>query len=309
MRNDNNNYTYKLRSIGLAAIIAFSVLIMAVPAGAAAGSGLSSGYTSGTSGDHGVALTATDDGDATDTVQKVVMTASTAIFEVSDLQAPASAVQGETITVNATVTNVGNETGSTTAEFVFASDVLLNQTVTLGGGNATGVSFRVPTGAVSPGTYEHGVAAGESVLTANITIQQPATFGVSNLQAPATAVQGETIEVSGTVENTGDVSGTAIVEISFNGSVMSTQQLTLGSGESVSTSANVSTAGFDAGSYTYSISIGDAVQTSEVTLEEGQDDTADGDEGETITPGQPGFGLGIALIALLTVVLFARRRV
>jgi len=74
-------------------------------------------------------------------------------FEVSGLSAPASATLGETVTVTATVTNAGSVEGSTLAELVFAGDVLLNQSVTLGPGNAMEVSFEVPTSGIDPETY------------------------------------------------------------------------------------------------------------------------------------------------------------
>jgi PGF-CTERM protein len=188
-------------------------------------------------------------------------------FEVSDLSAPASAVQGETITVNATVSNVGDIQGSTTAEFVFDGDVLLNQSVELGPGNATDVSFNVPTGEVPPGTYEHGVQAGDSIRTANITIQQPAIFEVSNLQAPASAVVGDIITVNATVSNVGGVADTTDAEFVFAGSALLNETVSLDAGNSTQVSFDVPTAGIASGTYEHGVRAGSGSQFADITIE------------------------------------------
>jgi PGF-pre-PGF domain-containing protein len=118
-----------------------------------------------------VGLRVTDNDSAIDTVRKTLTVLAPANFSVSGLSAPASAVQGETITVNATVSNVGGGQGTTDVEFVFAGDVLLNQTVVLDAGNSTPVNFAVPTDGLGLGTYEHGVQAGGGSQFADITIE------------------------------------------------------------------------------------------------------------------------------------------
>jgi PGF-CTERM protein len=227
-----------------------------------------------------------------------------ATFEVSNLDAPASAVQGETITVNATVANVGDVQGSTTTEFVFAGDVLLNQSVTLGAGNATDVSFDVPTDGVAPGTYEHGVRAGDSFLTANITIQQPATFEVSNLQAPASAQQGASINVSAVVTNVGDVRGSITAAFEFNGTVLLNETITLDPGNATNVSFQVSTTDIATGNYTHRVVAGSSSESAPITISAANET----DTPQRISPGQPGFGVGVAVAALLALLVLARRR-
>jgi PGF-CTERM protein len=309
-------------------------------------------------------------------------------FSVSDLSAPASAVQGETITVSATVSNVGDVVGTTDAEFVFAGDVLLNQTVTLGGGNSTQVSFDVPTADVPAGTYEHGVQAGGDSRFANITIQQPATFEVSDLSAPASATAGETIVVNATVSNAGDIGGTTDAEFVFAGDVLLNQTITLGGGNSTQVSFDVPTTDIPGGTYKHGVRAGNSFSTAQInlnvpptasfstsvdTVEVNETVTLDGanstdpdgtitsyewdldgngvfddatgstavvtfsttgeqvvelrvtddngatdtatvvlnvtERSDTVSQDAPGFGVGVALAALLTVVLFARRRI
>ncbi|WP_139173652.1 carboxypeptidase-like regulatory domain-containing protein, partial [Natrialba sp. SSL1] len=102
-------------------------------------------------------------------------------FEVDDLAAPDSAEQGEEITVNATVTNTGEQEDTRTAFYFppgtdFGPDVIdsqpeLAETVTLEGGESTTVEFTYEIGADDePGEYEHGISADE-VESTTITIE------------------------------------------------------------------------------------------------------------------------------------------
>jgi PGF-CTERM protein/surface glycoprotein (TIGR04207 family) len=220
-------------------------------------------------GEKTVGLRVTDSSGATDTVRKnlTVVAPGTANFSVSGLSAPASAVQTDTITVNATISNVGDLEGTTDAEFVFAGDVLFNQTVTLGAGNATDVSFDVPTAGVAPGTYEHGVQAGNGSQFANITLQQPATFGVSNLSAPPNATAGDTITVNATISNVGDVEGTTDAEFVFAGDVLLDESVTLGPGNTTDVSFDVPVEGIPADTYEHGVQAGNGSQLADITIQ------------------------------------------
>ncbi|SEQ53355.1 beta-sandwich domain-containing protein [Natrinema salaciae] len=142
-------------------------------------------------------------------------------FEVSDLEAPETATQGETIVVNATITNTGDRTDTRTAFYFppgtdFGTDVVdyrpeLSETVTLDGGESTTVEFtyEIPEDD-EPGEYEHGVSADE-VASTTITIEEseagepePAYFAVSDVDGPAAANAGDAITVDATITNTGD---------------------------------------------------------------------------------------------------------
>jgi len=94
-------------------------------------------------------------------------------FEVSDLSAPTSATQGDTVDVTATIENTGDEEATKTVEFVFDGNVDDSTDVTLAGGASQQVNFSVDTAAVPLGTYTHGVSAGDDSATAQITIESP----------------------------------------------------------------------------------------------------------------------------------------
>lgn len=144
-------------------------------------------------------------------------------FEVSNLEAPETATQGETITVNATVTNTGEKEDTRTVFYFppgtdFGSNIVdyqpeMSQTVSLDGGESTTVEFEydIPE-SDDPGEYKHGISADE-VASTTITIEEaedsepePAFFEVTDLEAPETATPGEEITVNATISNTGDES-------------------------------------------------------------------------------------------------------
>jgi len=140
------------------------------------------------------------------------------------LSAPDTAAPGDTITVSADVTNNGSVAAQSTVEFrldlnsdgVLASDevVASKTTAPLAAGETTTVEFDVSTAGLATGTYAHGVFTSDDSDTASIEIAEgAATFDVSDVAAPDVA-KPDPLEISATVENTGDVEGTQ--SISFN---------------------------------------------------------------------------------------------
>lgn len=187
-------------------------------------------------------------------------------FAVSGLEAPASVAGGESIRVVATVTNTGGVGGSTDAAFVFDGDAVLDRTVTLDAGGSTDLRFNVSTDAIAPGTYRHGVRAGNGSQFANITVQKPATFEVSTLDAPTEAVAGGNVTVNATVMNVGDVTGTTDTEFLFASDVRLTRRLTLAGGESADVSFEFSTDGALFGTTDLSVRTGGSIRTGTITL-------------------------------------------
>jgi subtilisin family serine protease len=187
-------------------------------------------------------------------------------FEVSELEAPASVVGGEAVQVVATVTNAGGVEGSTDIAFVFDGDAMLGRTVTLDAGGSTDLRFNVSTDDIAPGTYRHGVRAGNGSGFANITVQQPATFEVSTLDAPTEAIAGKNVTVNATVTNVGDVRGTTDVELLFAGDVRLTRRLTLAGGGSADVRFEFSTDGAPSGTSDHGVRTGRSNRTGTITL-------------------------------------------
>lgn len=143
-------------------------------------------------------------------------------FEVSDLEAPADVIQGESFDVSANVTNglpPGSSvapafTGTQTVEFVFDGAVEDTTTVTLAAGETTTVTFEDIPATVAAGSYEHGIQTANDSQTATVEVFEGAEYLLSNLNpADAEVNDQEFINVSVDVENAGDTAQALDVDL------------------------------------------------------------------------------------------------
>jgi hypothetical protein len=130
-------------------------------------------------------LTVTDDDGATDTdtVSVTVQPPDAANFQVSNLQAPGSAEQGDEIDVSADVENTGGQTATKSVEFRVDTDgdgsiadesAVASQDVELDAGNSDTVTFEdVDTSGLPVDTLTHGVVTPDDSATAGIEITAP----------------------------------------------------------------------------------------------------------------------------------------
>jgi hypothetical protein len=123
-------------------------------------------------------------------------------FDVTGLTAPAQADTGATINVSATVTNVGNETGTQTVEFVFDGSVAASTTVELDPGNETTVEFTDVPLPSEGGVFEHGVQTANDSQFAEITVGSP-DIELVELDQPDELTPGEDIITEITITNNG----------------------------------------------------------------------------------------------------------
>jgi hypothetical protein len=212
-----------------------------------------------------------------------------ATFEVSNLQAPSGVTAGDLIDVSADVTNTGEETATQTVEFrldldqsgtLDADEVLTSTSLELVGGASQTVSFTDLDTTGLSGEYLHGIFTDDDSATATITVSEtvPATFEVSNLQAPATVTQGDVIDVSADVTNTGDESATKTVEFRIDldddssiddETAFLSEDVTLAPGETQTvTFTGIDTASLVADTYVHGVVTPDDVATATLTVEE-----------------------------------------
>lgn len=93
-------------------------------------------------------------------------------------------------------------------------------------------------------------------------------FTVSNLRpADVTVVEGETVAVNATIENSGSEQGIQTVALNIGGSTLGTRDVTLGPGSRESVGFSVDTATIGAGNYTHEVSTDDDSQTGYLTVE------------------------------------------
>lgn len=205
------------------------------------------------------------DGD-TESGNLTVLATQPPTFEVSNLSAPSSATTGDTINVSADVTNTGDSGGTKVVEFRFGGNVLASQNLTLLSGQTDQVDFTIDTSGVTPGTYTHGVFTPDDNQTATINITGQADFQVSNLSAPSSAVQGDTVNVTADITNDGSVSGTQTVEFRFGGSVLATSTVSLNAGATQEVSFTADTSGVAPGNYTHGVFTADDNQTATIQI-------------------------------------------
>jgi uncharacterized membrane protein len=193
---------------------------------------------------------------------------------VSVTPSEVTVTQGETLAVDATVENTGDEEGT--------QDVVLDipelgqidaQSVTLAGGGADSVTFEVDTTGVDPGEYTHIVSTGDETFEGALTIESSAdpvaSFAVSGLSpADGTVEQGETVTAEATVENTGDAEGSQSVTFSVVGTDISVARtVTLAAGESTTISFDLDTTDVPAGEYTHQVESEDSSVTGALTVQ------------------------------------------
>ena len=167
-----------------------------------------------------------------------------------------------------------------------------------------------------------------------------ADFQVSNLSPmDVTVTAGDQINVSATITNEGDASGTQTVEFRVGGSAVASQEVSLDAGASQTVEfTNVDTTGLS-GELTHGVYTDDGEQTATLTVEpettptptpseptptatpdeptptatpdeteEPSDPTTDDDDDTTTGDSGPGFGAIVALVAILGAALIAARR-
>jgi len=197
-------------------------------------------------------------------------------LQVTSLSAPSSASAGSMITVSADITNIGGSLGTAqTVDFrvdldgdssLESGETLANTTVDVSAAATETVTFTIDTSPLAPGTYTHGVATGDDIGSATIDILGSAEFEVSGLSAPASAVQGEMVNVSATITNNGSTSDTQTIEFRAGGSVADSTSLTLNGGESQTVMFTLDTSGLAPGTYTHGVFSEDDNETASIDI-------------------------------------------
>jgi len=145
---------------------------------------------------------------------------NSATFEVTDASVdPTTVTQGETAEVTATVENSGNESGTFTAELTRNGTVTQTGEVSVEGSSTRDVTFTVEPAAT--GAYDlsvNGVDAG------TLTVNDSASFDVVRADIDEGTVEvGEAVDVTATVENTGESNGTHEVSLQADGTTAETR--------------------------------------------------------------------------------------
>jgi hypothetical protein len=164
-------------------------------------------------------------------------------FTYSDLSVtPAEAKPGDAVAVSVTVKNIGDQSGAYSFELKLDGATKETKTGILNGGASVTVTFTVSGAAEGIHTVAVG-ALSESFKVK--TPLKPAAISVKTLQISKTlAKPGEEIEVTVTLENTGEQSGSYDLVISLDGVEKDSSTVTLEGGKTVAKTVKLSS-GFE----------------------------------------------------------------
>lgn len=211
----------------------------------------------------------------TDYLPLATSTVASPSFTYSDLAVfPTTLTVGETVTVNATVSNDGDGSGDYSARLFVNGSSETSASGTLAPGENETISFSPTfTAAGSYGVTVENLPA-QTVVVETDSSASPAYFdvGIDSINSPVE--EGEWLEVNATVENTGDESDTKTVTLDLDGTQVDSQSVTLDGGASKTITLRHLTDNGDVGQHTANVASADAQvsETVDVTATSGDPD-------------------------------------
>ena len=206
-------------------------------------------------------------------------------FELSDLDAPATVDAGETFAATVDVTNIGDVAGETTLLATFADETAGEKIVELDPGETEPREFEFDAD-LEAGTYALTIEETETghEIGTDVTVEAPDVV-VTDATLSETAIGvGDSVDVTATVENTGEADHETDVALTVDGEEVATETVILGPGEST---AITFTETFDeAGEYAITVQGVDAgtltVTEPDVQVTAANVDETDVEVGETV---------------------------
>ncbi len=207
---------------------------------------------------------ATDD----DAASEQVTVLDPAAFEVTLDSVNSTVVAGESVSVEATVTN--NGAGNATQDLRFSVDGVEQaaETVTLAGDASEQVSFDYRTNETDQPEITVGVSSENSTASETVSVLKPAALEVTLDSVDSTVVARETVTVETTVRNTGETAASQEISFSVNGAEQETTNLTIGADEQQTVSFGYETSSTDLPTVTVGVSSEDDAVTETVVVQE-----------------------------------------
>ncbi|MFB6296507.1 MAG: choice-of-anchor D domain-containing protein, partial [Halobacteriales archaeon] len=196
--------------------------------------------------------------------------------------------EGETLSVTATVENLdaGADPATKTVELVAGGAVRDSKTLTLFPGERRTVTLNWTTGSGDAGDYTATVRSDNGSASTAVSVGSPATatfaVGVDSTNSPVT--EGGTLDVTATIENTGDASGSQTVTLSVGGSQRDSTTVSLGPGDSTTVTLSWATGSGDDGDYTATVATDNDTASTGVTVEAESTDGGGGTPPENNPP-------------------------
>jgi hypothetical protein len=272
----------------------------------------------------------TSQGDAGTYTTTVTTDNDTASADVDVLEAGSVTVQitnvterlaGNDLELNVTLENTGGATETQTLALDIPGLASESRTVTLAGGNSTVEQFVIPTSQGDAGDYTATVTGADDSASTTVTVLQEAFFALEVLER-GQPVEGEDLNVTVGVTNTGDFSDTQSVDVSLQTGDFGSKSITLAAGESTTRTYSFATSAGDAGSYDMVVlsddesvdssvtilqqdafnfqidNLTDAAEGSPLRVNLSVKNTADSSDSDTITFDVPGLGSNSTTVSL-----------
>ncbi|AGN01442.1 peptidase S8/S53 subtilisin kexin sedolisin [Salinarchaeum sp. Harcht-Bsk1] len=217
---------------------------------------------SGQAGDYDATVTT-----AQDTNSTAVRVDAPANFSVNVTGSNSPVQEGETLDVNATIENVGDRNATQTVNLTAGGTQRDSQSLTVNATESKHVTLQWATTDGDAGDYTANVSSENDTDGASVTVQEPANFSVTNVTTNAPVTEGETLDVSATIENVGDVEGTQTINLTVDGTEETTQSLTLNAGESSTETLSWTTTAGDNGTHTVAINSENDSASTTVTVQ------------------------------------------
>ncbi|WP_255171206.1 PKD domain-containing protein [Natrononativus amylolyticus] len=168
--------------------------------------------------------------DHSDTATVDVFSTEEYAVTITETSAPVTA--GDTLDVTVTVENVGSGVAEQTLDLEVGEETQ-TATIDLEPGASEPYTFAYDTdeGDVPGVTIAAATEDDDDTTTARIQSAEPATFEITEFNVPATATQGDTIDVEATVANVGDLGGAETIILSLDGVEVATETVDLDGGE------------------------------------------------------------------------------
>ena len=207
-----------------------------------AGETLTFTYETGTGDTPEIELSVASGNETATTAVAVLAPASFGV----DLSVGGSVRTGETVTVEAAVTNEGNLSGTRAVGFLVGGTQQDSLNLTLDGGESETLVFSYATDGGDPLDLPVTVSTGDAVAREIVSVVGETTFAVSAELLSDTVQAGTAVRVEYTVENLGTRAGTQTVTVTVAGETLSSERLTLGAGETAEGTAEYTTTAADA---------------------------------------------------------------
>jgi len=214
----------------------------------------------GDAGEYVAEIASDDDSDTTD-----VAVNQAARFPVDIVSTTSPVTEGEDLGVTATVQNTGEETDTRPVELVVAGETVDATELTLEPGQSETVELTWATEDGDAGEHTATVETESGSDSTPVTVERAVFFAVEITSTSGPVVEAEPLDVTATIENTGESSDTQPIELRVDGATVDTTQLSLDGGESESVTLTWENDDAPLGSYTAVVASeddSDAVDTS-----------------------------------------------